>query len=147
MEDQEIAERFPVMSVVILKLDLARSKIDKRATNICPFFVIAHCKTTRVTNLMELISGKIVRRSYRNLKNMLPSPEFLSSMTFPMWLNQHPLTMVNNVTIWTVRPPNEEVDDYKKALKHIAELYTFLSPILPTVKESKSGWLEKLVKF
>ena len=47
------------------------------------------------------------------------------------------LSIVHNDTTKTTTTPNEAAQEYKTALKHIAELYTFLSPILPTVEEAE----------
>ena len=138
LQDEEIANTFPVMSVVVLKIDATRSKQDKRPPNIGPFFVISHCKQKRETNLMELRTGKILRRSYRNLRVMVPTAKLLGTMAFPKWLDQHPLTIFHNDTIrTTANSVSEAAEDYKVALKHIAELYTFLAPVLPTVSESR----------
>ena len=56
---------------------------------------------------------------------------------FPQWMDQHPRSIVDNETTTTTVTPNEAADEYKTALEHIAELYTFLSPILPTVTETE----------
>ena len=86
---------------------------------------------------MELRKGRILRRSYRNIKKLLPSSEILSMEAFPRWTGSHPLSIVHNDTTKTTTTPNEAAQEYKTALKHIAELYTFLSPILPTVEEAE----------
>ena len=52
-------------------------------------------------------------------------------------MDQHPRTIVDNETTTITVSPKEAADEYKTALGHIAELYTFLSPILPTVKETE----------
>ena len=56
---------------------------------------------------------------------------------FPQWMNQHPRSVVDNETTTTTVTPHEAADEYKTALGHIAEFYTFLSPILPTVTETE----------
>ena len=56
---------------------------------------------------------------------------------FPQWMDQHPRSIVDNETTTTTVTPHEAADEYKTALGHIAELYTFLSPILPTVTETE----------
>ena len=86
---------------------------------------------------MELRTGRILRRSYRNIRKLLPSSEILSMEAFPRWAGSHPLSIVHNETTKTTTTPNEAAQEYKTALKHIAELYTFLSPILPTVEEAE----------
>ena len=56
---------------------------------------------------------------------------------FPRWAGSHPLSIVHNETTKTTTTQSEAAEEYKTALKHIAELYTFLSPILPTVEEAE----------
>ena len=71
-----------------------------------------------------------------------------------MWMNQHPLAVLNNDTIKATSTSNEAAEDYKTAIKHTMELFTFLSPIIPSVAESqrtieiyrKEGHTENLKK-
>ena len=75
------------------------SKVDKRSPNLGPFFVIS--QNQNVINMMELKTGKILRRSYRNVVNLLPSDEILSMGAFPKWLDNHPRSIVDNDTTTT----------------------------------------------
>ena len=86
---------------------------------------------------MELSSEIIYERSYRNIVKMLPSPEILSTMSFPMWLEDHPVTLVNKNTNTTTTSAKEAGKSYMEVLKNVAALYTFLSPILPSVQDSR----------
>ena len=56
---------------------------------------------------------------------------------FPKWLDSHPKSIVDNETTTTTVTADEAADKYRTALGNIAELYTFLSPILPTVAETE----------
>ena len=56
---------------------------------------------------------------------------------FPQWMDQHPRSIVDNETTTTTITPDEAAEEYKIALQHIAELYTFISPVLPTVTETE----------
>ena len=126
------------MTIVMLKSDEKQHKIDKRPPTTGPYNrpITANCMHTRVINLMELSSGIIYKRSYRNIIKMLPSQEILSTMSFPMWLEDHPLTLVNKTTDTTITSTKEAGKNYMEVLKNIAALYTFLSPILPSVQDS-----------
>ena len=64
------------------------SKVDKISPNLGPFFVISH--HNEMVNMMELKTGKILRRSYRNVIKLLPSDEIMSMGAFPKWMDHHP---------------------------------------------------------
>jgi len=87
--------------------------------------------------MMELKTGKNLRRTYRNVKKLLPSDEILSMGAFPKWLDNHPRSIVDNDTTTTTVSPQEATEEYKTALGNIAELYSFLSPVLPSVAETE----------
>ena len=52
-------------------------------------------------------------------------------------MDQHPRSIVDNETTTTTITQDEAAEEYKIALQHIAELYTFISPVLPTVTETE----------
>ena len=70
---EDIANKCPPLTMVILKTDLTRSKVERRSPNVRPYLVISHRNGN--VNLMELKTGKILRRSYRNIQKLLPSDE------------------------------------------------------------------------
>jgi hypothetical protein len=111
------------------------SKVDRRSPNLGPFFVIS--QNQNVINMMELKTGKILRRSHRNVIKLLPSDEVLSMEAFPKWLDNHPRSIVDNDTTTTTVSPDEATKEYMTALNNIAELYSFLSPVLPSVAETE----------
>jgi len=135
LETEDIREMFPPLTVVLLKTDLNRSKVDKRSPNLGPFFVISH--KNNVINMMELKTGKILRRSYRNIVKLLPSDELLSMDAFPKWMDNHPRSIVDNDTTTSTMSTQEATEEYKTALNNIAELYSFLAPVLPSVAETE----------
>jgi hypothetical protein len=111
------------------------SKVDKRSPNLGPFFVIS--QNQNVINMMELKTGQILRRSYRNVVKLLPSDEILSMGAFPKWMDNHPRSIVDNDTTTTTVSPHEATEEYKTALGNITELYGFLTPVLPSVAETE----------
>ena len=135
LETEDIREMFPPLTVVLLKTDLNMSKVDKRSPNLGPFFVISH--KNNVINMMELKTGKILRRSYRNIVELLPSAELLSMDAFPKWMDNHPRSIVDNETTTSTMSTQEATEEYKTALNNIAELYSFLAPVLPSVAETE----------
>ena len=135
LETEDIREKFPPLTIVLLKTDLAMSKVDKRSPNLGPFFVIS--QKHNVINMMELKTGKILRRSYRNIVKLLPSDELLSMEAFPKWMDNHPRSIVDNDTTTSTMSPHEATEEYKTALNNIAELYSFLAPVLPSVAETE----------
>jgi hypothetical protein len=135
LESEDINRKFPPLSIVLLKTDVSRSKVDKRSPNLGPFFVISQHKN--VINMMELKTGKILRRSYRNVVNLLPSDKILSMGAFPNWLDNHPRSIVDNDTTTSTISPQEATEEYKTALGNIADLYTFLTPVLPSVADTE----------
>ena len=50
---------------------------------------------------------------------------------------QPPRSMVDNDTTTTTVSPHEATEEYKTALGNIAELYGFLTPVLPSVAETE----------
>ena len=135
LESEDIKKRFPPLTIVLLKTDVYMSKVDRRSPNLGPFFVISH--NHNVINLMELKTGKILRRSYRNIVELLPSDEILSMGAFPEWLDNHPRSIVDNDTTTTTVSSQEATEEYRTALANIAELYSFLAPVLPSVAETE----------
>ena len=135
LEPEDIISKFPPLTIILLKTDLTMSKVDKRSPNLGPFFVISH--KNGMVNMMELKTGKILRRSHRNITKLLPSDELLSMGAFPQWLDSHPRSIVDNETTTTTVTAHEAAEEYRTALGNIAELYSFLSPILPTVAETE----------
>ena len=134
LEPEDINKKFPPLSIVLLKTDVSMSKVDKRSPNLGPFFVIS--QNENVINMMELKTGKILRRSYRNVVDLLPSDEILSMGAFPDWLDNHPRSIVDNDTTTSTISPQEATEEYKTALGNIADLYTFLTPVLPSVADT-----------
>ena len=49
----------------------------------------------------------------------------------PLWLEDHPLTLIKKNKNTTTTSAQEAGKNYMEVLKNITELYTFLSPILP----------------
>tara|TARA_B110001452_G_scaffold127949_1_gene106307 strand:- start:68 stop:1939 length:1872 start_codon:yes stop_codon:yes gene_type:complete len=135
LEAEDINKMFPPLTIVLLKTDLSMSKVDRRSPNLGPFFVIS--QNQNVINMMELKTGKILRRSHRNVIKLLPSDEVLSMEAFPKWLDNHPRSIVDNDTTTTTVSPDEATEEYMTALNNIAELYSFLSPVLPSVAETE----------
>ena len=60
LQIDEITNKFPPLTVVILKTDLTMSKVDKRSPNVGPYFVISHHNEN--VNLMEIKTGKNTRK-------------------------------------------------------------------------------------
>ena len=56
---------------------------------------------------------------------------------FPKWMDNHPRSIVDNDTTTSTMSPNEATEEYKTALNNIAELYSFLAPVLPSVAETE----------
>ena len=75
LEYEYITSKFPPLTIVLLKTDLSMSKVDKRSPNLGPFFVVSH--HNGMINMMELKTGKIMKRSYRNRVKLLPSDKIL----------------------------------------------------------------------
>ena len=140
LENEDITNKFPPLTIVLLKTDLSMSKVNKRSPNLGPFFVISHHHG--MINMMELKTRKIMRKSYRNTVKVLPSDEILSMGAFPKWMDNHPRSIVDNETTTTTVSTHEATEEYKTALGNIAELYCFLTPVLPSVAET-----EKTIKL
>ena len=56
---------------------------------------------------------------------------------FPKWMDNHPRSIVDNETTTSTMSTQEATEEYKTALNNIAELYSFLAPILPSVAETE----------
>ena len=129
----------PKLALVAITLAMAHNSHLFKGVEVQASARLAKLVTKEVLNKLDkqILIGKILRRSYRNIRPILPSAEILSTAAFPRWADQHPLTIVHNDTLKTTTTPTEAAQEYKTALKHIAELYSFLSPILPSVAESQ----------
>ena len=75
-------------------------------------------------------------RSYRNLISVLASPKLLSTTGLPQWLSSHPAAQVGKEGRTTQVTPDKAIEKHQDLVKNLADIYTFLSPILPTVEET-----------
>ena len=74
--------------------------------------------------------------SYRNLISVLASPKLLSTTGLPQWLSSHPAAQVGKEGRTTQVTPDKAVEKHRALVKNLADIYTFLSPILPTVEDT-----------
>ena len=106
-----------------------------RPPNYGPFYTLAHCHGSEII-VANLLTGLIKKRSYRNLLSVLASPELLSTLGLPQWLSSHPASLVERESRTTQVTPDKAIEEHRTLVKNLADIYTFLSPILPTVEET-----------
>ena len=135
LEEADIAEKFPVGGLVMLKSDNNHSRIDPRPPKYSPFYTMAHSHGNQII-MANLLTGQIKKRSYRNLLSVLASPELLSTTGLPQWLSSHPASQVGKEGRTTQVTSDKAIEEHRALVKNLADIYTFLSPILPTVEET-----------
>ena len=119
----------------MLKSDHHQSRIDVRPPNYGPFYTLAHSHGNQII-IANLLTGQIKKRLYRNLLSVLASPELLSTTGLPQWLSSHPASQVERESRTIQVTPDEAIEEHRALVRNLADIYTLLSPILPTVEET-----------
>ena len=116
LEEADIAEKFPVGGLVMLKSDNDHSRIDTLPTNYGPFYTLVHSHGNQII-IANLLMGQIKMRSYRNLISVLASPKLLSTTGLPQWLSSHPAAQVGKEGRTTQVTPDKAVDKHRALVK------------------------------
>ena len=125
-----------MLSLILIKSDKEQTKISKEPPLSGPHVVIYIDVKIKNVLAMELTTGIIYNRSYRNIIKYLPNTTLLSTSMYQDWNSVHQSNILprelNRASI--ALAGNE--DQYKNILSNLIHLYDVLINILPPIEET-----------
>ena len=137
MKEDKLETMFPVLSIVMLHNEINFTKTSKHPSLHGPHLVLAHVPNKRNMYIFSLVEGRVYKRSYRAIQNLLPSQELFSTPNISDWFHHHPLQLINKLSTIEKMDPQLTKEQYTNVLQNIAKVYELLNPVLPTVEETQ----------
>ena len=136
MDDEDFDKQCKMLSLILIKSDKQQTKMSREPPVSGPHVVIYIDIKIKNVLAMELTTGIIFNRSYRNITRFLPNPTLLSTSMYSTWSSAYQQNILPRELAKAPMSIANNEEQYKNILSNLIHLYDLLINILPPVEDT-----------